>query len=226
MRELTEYYEKWKKSLVKVAIVHWIVLSVLIVFLTNYLLVIPATTPMHTVWQGLLSFLLGCIGPSVTSLKLYSSLLNKANTKLWKNKFPNLNIDGEWEDSTTYSKQFDKNGYRTENDRKLPSAVIIHQTCTDIRIQPSHGKHFEWHSLAADWDSEGHLNILYRVNYSNELQKSNNYPESRTGFEQMSINRNGLLPNERPTELKGKFWHCIQDDGKPVYSGDVVYTRK
>lgn len=160
-----------------------------------------------------------CFAPTGISVVIYSGILNRINKKGWKKKFPNLDLDGKWTESTTYAKCF--GGQYAE--RVASSPVHICQTCQNIEVKPSIGKGFEWHSIIADINNSC-LEILYKVEYSDNLQYEG-YPERRFGYESMHIDFSELSPKGKPCKMIGKFWHCVADDGKPMYMGDVVYER-
>lgn len=75
-----------------------------------------------------------------------------------------------------------------------------------------------------DFDEEK-LQILYKVNYNNSF-RSKGYPQFRNGYEKMYLDFNNTNDNGKITVLKGNFWHCVSDDGKSMFMGDVTYTRE
>ncbi len=76
----------------------------------------------------------------------------------------------------------------------------------------------------ADWDEHNKLRIFYCVNYFKEL-KEKGFPEERLGYECMSI-KDYDKETKKPIKMIGTFHHCVSDDGKPFFLGDVVYSRK
>ena len=225
MKELEEFYNNARKAILQIFIILWILYSVLYVFLTEHVIIIPSLWPQPEIVSYALSHVLGYGAPTGLMIAAYFLLMDYVDKVLWKIKFPNYDISGEWTDITTYTKVFDNNGSRNIQMQDLPSSVIINQTCHKVTIEPSVGQHFTWGSLAADWDSNNYLNILYAVEYKTSLQVTKDYPEKRYGFERMHIKTSGLGKKSKPTVMEGKFWHCVRDDGKPIYMGDVIYQR-
>lgn len=175
------------------------------------------------VFEYLLRCVLGIVAPSGITILIYKGFLGYINTKKWKKRFPQYDIDGEWKDTTKYTVMFDEKGYENIEEKQVPSPVMIKQTCKDIKIKLSVGEDFTWNSLMADFE-EGKLMIFYEVAYNDSLQR-NGFPESRYGYEEMVINTSELMPNEKPSKMSGHFWHCVKKDFKPMYMGDVIYER-
>ena len=233
MDELKNFYNQWQKRMFVICYFIWFVLLI-VFFLLNQSIselldicmnspeCIQITKDNRVVWDYFVSFFTDFVGPLSVTYGIYIKTMDYINTTGWKKKFPHLDIDGTWNDITTYTKKFDDKGITSENDdKKVPSPVIIEQTCNSFKIKQSVGDDFEWCSLMADW-KDNKLMILYRVEYKSKLQKDG-FPEQRTGFECMSIKNIGR--KGRPVEMVGNFHHCVYDDKKPVYMGDVVYKR-
>lgn len=231
MNVLKEYYNNCKKKIFSFCLVIWAVLIICLYFIDGHIsqwaTAIATILPFLNgrVIEYVLNLLLNCIAPTSFSIVLYVKLLDYVNEKRWKKKFPQYDIDGEWYDKTTYTKQIDGNGWKELKNQSVPSPVIIKQTCKAIKICSSVGKDFRWYSLLAEWDDIESLKIFYVVEYYAKLQKQG-YPENRKGYEYMTIKRVSPDSNEKPKEMVGKFWHCISNDQKPMYMGDVTYTRK
>ncbi len=235
MKELKDYYETWKRRMLILSLICWLIL--LIPFncinenisnvLANWIANpnIPCIFMKNeTIIQQILNLLLGYAAPTSITIGLYYLILNYIDTKRWKKKFPQYDVDGEWSDVTTYTKQLDGSGWKSEKESNVPSPVRIKQTCQKIEVMASIGEDFKWHSLLADWDYANKLNILYKVEYYGNLQEKG-YPECRIGYESMDIYTTDLKGKQRPRKMVGQFWHCLSSDGKPMFMGDVVYKR-
>lgn len=234
MGELKEYYEQWKHKIFWICISIGIILSILFFMLSNYLVeglqnIINNDTLSYinseneVVFKFFLQYFLGLFAPGGIVFFIYTKVLKYINENAWKKRFPNYNIDGKWDDISKYTGEFSKNGYKALKGKKVPSPVIIKQTCKDIKIEPSVGKDFTWESLMAFLDGQ-RLKIFYKVEYKNSLQ-IDGYPEYRIGYEEMVIDMSNLSRNQKPNKLSGQFWHCVQNDSKPMYMGDVIYRR-
>lgn len=232
MNELKKYYEKKSKKAFEFSILIWIVLVIIFYFFDNninnclYIKAYSDTVKWINVdTYQIISYMVQCIvgflSPTGIVIFIYDKYLKYIDKKGWKKKFPEYNIDGEWYDNTVYTKRFDKNGRHEISKFDLPSKVVIHQTCRELRIDDSPGKFFNWHSLSVDLQN-ANLKILYEVNYQNGI-KNNSFPEFRIGYEDMHIVMNS--ENQKPVLITGKFWHCVNDDDKPMYMGNVEYTR-
>lgn len=234
MGELKEYYEQWKRNLLWICISIGIIMSILFFKLSNYLveglqnIINNDTLPYinsenEVVFKFFLQYFLGLFTPGGIVFFIYTKVLKYINEDAWKKRFPNYNIDGKWDDISEYTGEFSKNGYKALKGKKVPSPVIIKQTCEDIKIESSVGKDFTWESLMAFLDGQ-RLKIFYKVEYKNSLQ-IDGYPEYRIGYEEMVIDMSNLSRNQKPNKLSGQFWHCVQNDSKPMYMGDVIYRR-
>ena len=222
--ELEKYYKKWEKTLFKYALIVWILLSILFLFIKGKVQVADSVDN-HIMINYALSLVLGIASPTVIIVLLYFFLLNKIDKQWWKKKFPQYDIGGEWIDVTNYTYSFSSSGITRDTTQSIPANVKIYQTCRKIVIQPSVSDHFTWYSIAADWDAGGFLNILYKVEYQAAIQ-GEKYPESRIGYEKVHSCSDKVDNKNRPLEMKGQFWHCVENDGKPVYMGDVIYKRQ
>ena len=234
MKELKEYYKKWKTRLQIILVPIWLLLS-LAFFELNELIAkyigVLATNQIQIITQDnalifnlILEILLDMIAPAAIVFGVYSFALKYVNEKGWKKKYPEYDISGAWKDTTYYTQYLDKSGLSSINTKHSElSPVIIEQTCDKIKIKESVGEGFKWYSLLCDWNGSN-LDILYAVEYYASLQDKG-YPEKRYGFESMCIDTKKQQPKERPSKMVGKFWHCCSADGKPVYMGDVVYER-
>ncbi|MBD5490402.1 MAG: hypothetical protein HDR13_16715 [Lachnospiraceae bacterium] len=234
MKELEEYYEHWKHNIFKGCIFIWVIMSILFFMLNNCLvgrlqsisndkIMSYINSENEILFEYLLQYFLGLIAPSGLIILIYTLALRYINEKAWKKKFPNYNIDGEWEDITEYTVEFSKNGYRALEEKKVPSPVIIKQTCKCIEIVPSVGEDFTWQSLLAELEGR-QLKIFYKVTYKKSLQDKG-FPEYRIGYEEMVIDTSNLSPKQKPVKMSGQFWHCVQNDSRPMYMGDVTYKR-
>lgn len=230
MNTLMKYYNHCKKKILLFCFVLWAFLIVLLYFLNGYVLQwannISTYFPFLNkgIVEYILSLLLNCIAPTSIATFSYFNLLNYVNQKGWRKKYPQYDINGEWLDRTTYTKQLDGGGWKDLKAQSVPSPVIIEQTCKTIKIGSSVGEDFRWYSLLAEWDDNDSLKIFYVVEYYSRLQKKG-YPENRKGYEYMTIKRTPSDSKKKPNKMVGKFWHCISNDQKPMYMGDVTYTR-
>lgn len=232
MEELKGFYNQWQKRMFVICYVIWFVLLLLFFMLNQFISEFFLACAKNTdciiitpdnliVWEYFISFFTDFVGPLSITYAVYIKAMNYINTEGWKNKFPHLDIDGTWKDITMYTKKIDSSGIVEITEKKVPSPVIIEQTCNSFKIKQSIGEGFEWYSLMADW-KDNKLMILYRVEYKSSLQKED-FPEQRTGYECMSIKDYGK--NGKPIKMVGNFHHCINDDNKPIYMGDVIYER-
>lgn len=233
MKILMDYYNKWKNRLLLYYFLVWIVF-VLIGYLFNQLIsgvLTMLATNSQISWitiynldfiEYFVSLFVEIAAPTSVTIALYNYTLKYINEKGWKKKFPQYDISGEWSDITTYTKQIDDSGWKKLNGKTVLSPVIIRQKCNKVEVKTSVGNDFKWYSLLADWDNKSALRIFYTVEYYGKLQKKG-YPESRIGYECMDIFEYGK--DNKPCKMVGKFWHCISDDGKPIFMGDVVYKR-
>ncbi len=237
MKELKEYYKKRADIVLICCLAFWFILAISYYFFSTTISdwIISEANNQNNIWiqqdnlsliQFTANFFLGLIAPTTLVSIIYKFFLKYIDEKGWKKKFPQYNISGEWLDTTTYTKALTNTGWNEfyPNNKNIPSTIIIKQTCRTIHIPPSHGKNFTWHSLSANWDEYNNLIILYEVEYFSDLQNKG-YPESRIGFEKMQIDTSNQSAHNYPQRMAGKFWHCISDDQKPIYMGDVVYER-
>lgn len=235
MKELKDYYDSWKKKAWILSLICWVILVAVfysIDVLISNVLTIWANDP-NVLWidsknidfiKYIITLLLGFITPTSVTVFIYFQILNYINKKGWKKKFPHYDVSGTWTDITTYTKRLGKDGWEVLLDKSISSPAIIEQTCQHILIKNSVGEDFRWYSILADWNENGALEIFYKVEYSNKLQLQG-YPECRVGYERMNIQNDGQTNNQRPTVMRGQFWHCLASDEKPVYMGDVVYKK-
>lgn len=234
MKELGEYYNNWKSRAWKICLTLWVVLILVFYFANAFVstfanliagyMSLFLTCDVKFV-EYLLTVLIDFIAPTSITIGMYFGILKYVNEKGWKRKYPQYDIDGEWDDITTYTRELCGSGWKDLNRDGVPSPVHIKQTCQSIKIESSVGEDFEWHSLLADWDDSNSIRIFYIVEYYANLQ-TKGYPERRMGYEYMTVDRRSVAPNKKPTKLVGKFWHCLADDGKPMYKGDATYTRR
>lgn len=236
MTELKDYYNKWKDKLLLLSIPCWLILAVVFFPINDIFSGLLAgwadnpdikyiTQNNEQIFYYIFSLLLDFLAPTTITVILFSCCINYIDQKGWKKKFPQYDVSGEWLDITKYTKSFDQSGWTELKQNNVPSPVRIKQTCQTIEVLPSIGDDFAWHSLSAAWDSSNNLKILYEVEYYGSLREKG-YPEKRIGYESMRIYETGLDADRPPCKMVGKFWHCICDDGKPVYMGDVVYERE
>jgi len=230
MKVLKDYYEKCKNEWFERSIVIWAFLTLFFIFLNEWLstsiIVLVADPTVLWITKNVFVLLLGCVAPTAITITLYFSILDYINREQWKKKFPQYDVSGEWDDTTIYTESIGSQSMdRVTPNKSVSSPVHITQTCKTIKIDPSIGDDFEWHSITADWDDHGALNILYKVEYKGAL-RAIGYPANRFGYESMHIDKKGLDKKQKPHTMSGKFWHCLADDGKPMYMGDVTYKRK
>ena len=235
MKELKAYYNRWRERLLFISIPIWALLAFIsfcinekisTIFDENGIIqnIVWITQDNKMVFSYIFSLLIDFIAPTSIVVTLYLIIINYINRKSWKKKFPHLDVSGEWLDTTTYTREIGKTGWKQINERDVPSPVRINQTCLKIEILPSIGENFMWHSLLADWNDDNNLKILYEVEYYGNLQ-GQGFPERRIGCESMYIYTNDFSENKRPYKMVGKFWHCISYDGAPMYMGCVTYER-
>ena len=232
MEELKKYYEKSKNKWLSITAFSWTALTMLFsiikdaafAFINSWAVNQNFTSENYI--QSLINFIFAYVAPTTAALIFYFAVIDYINKKGWKKKFPQHDISGEWNGTIFFRKSLDsKNGgWDTSIKKNEHTPVIIEQTCNTIKIKPSIGKNIEWHSIMAAWDEKGILNILYKVEYYEPLQEKN-FPESRFGYETLSIDRTGLSPKQKPDKMSGKFRHCISYDDKPLFMGDVEYER-
>lgn len=230
---LMEYYNAQKDRMLNSTISIYLILSI-VFFLVNstitvFLENLSANNNVFLINNMqlislLISVVLDFIAPTAIIIPIYRKLDFYFDHIGWKKKYPHLDLSGEWVDTTEYTKCINNSSWKEANITSVPSTVHIEQTCHSISIKPSSGDGFIWKSLTANLN-DNTLDILYNVQYNHHLQ-TKGYPEQRTGYEQMKIILDGLNQKERPKKMVGKFWHCIQDDNKPIYMGDVIYERK
>ncbi|MCM1232498.1 MAG: hypothetical protein NC489_20435 [Ruminococcus flavefaciens] len=236
MTELKNYYNKWREKLMLLSIPCWLILVLVFSCINDifsrclaYWVNNPNITYINQsnemFFYSIFNLFLDFVAPTTITVILFSRCLNYINQKGWRKKFPQYDVSGEWLDMTRYTKSFDQNGWTELKQNNVPSPVRIKQTCQTIEVLPSTGKDFTWYSLSADWDDSNSLKILYEVEYYGHLREKG-YPEKRIGYESMRICENGSDTGKQPHKMVGKFWHCICDDGKPIYMGDVEYKRK
>jgi len=153
---------------------------------------------------------------------VYYFIINKIKHKTWKKVFPQYDVSGKWEGELVFTKNIGETdkGWKKLYEIKAATPVIIEQTCETIKILTAGSDDLSWHSILADWDDRNNLDILYEVQYNLAMQQKG-FPESRVGREHMYIEYDGAKPHR----MRGKFWHCIADDGKPIYIGEIVYER-
>ena len=223
-QKLMEYYEEQQKKLFTWSIVVWILMTVFMAWLEVVLRVEISKLTSSEIVKEALKILLALVTPTTIVWLTYSYILKIVDTKWWKRKYPQYDISGKWQDITTYEQALDSNGWKKIQIPPKPSTVIFEQTCRHLKILPSDGKGFSWGSIAIYWDNQEDLHILYQVRYKSVTQQQN-YPERRIGYELMHIDRTELSEKQKPHKMRGQFWHCIAQDGKPMYLGDVVYER-
>lgn len=140
----------------------------------------------------------------------------------WKSVFPKYDIEGDWTDVTKYTNEILTSGFKNISDKAV-GIVRFKQTGSNIRIEPSPSKDLSWYSNIVEWKDDK-LMIFYTVDYF-ETKRKIGYPHKRVGYEEMTIESYDSKTG-KPNKMKGKFFHCISDDGKPMYMGDVIYTRE
>lgn len=230
MKIMTDYYNGWKKKAFTLCLIAWVIFAVL--FYIADIMLGRLLNGIDLNWinenkdiiKYAINLLLGFVTPTSLSVGVYFTILNYVDKRGWKKKFPNYDIGGEWNDETRYIKMLDSKGWKTPNDVTIPSPVRIEQTCRSVKISMSVGNDFTWYSLLADINEQGTLEIFYKVEYNTALQKKG-FPQCRYGYERMNIQLTNGGEKEIPHIMKGKFWHCLSSDGKPIYMGDVTYTR-
>lgn len=228
MQELKNYYETWKKRLQCFIIPVWFVLALLFFLLdkgisfcleqANFL-----QQENDEFIKYIIALLVDFLAPTSIVYFVYNSILKYINTKGWKKAFPQYDIGGKWKDITTYTNKLDGSGWDSSKKSNIPSPVIIEQTCLSIKIANSVGDDFSWHSIMSEF-SENELKIFYIVEYSTRLQNEEHYPEKRFGFEKMKICE-CFKTSGKPKKMSGQFWHCIANDDRPFFMGDVIYER-
>lgn len=234
MKELKDYYKKWRTWIQVLSVLIWLLLSLGFLNLNESISNVMngwASNKINIITQDnlvifklILDLLLDFIAPASIVVFLYNIALKYVDEKGWKKKYPEFDISGRWKDTTYYTQYLDKRGLSSINTKHSElSPVIIEQTCRKVRIKDSIGEGFKWYSLLCDWNGSN-LDILYTVEYYAPLQKKG-YPEKRYGFESMCIDKKNQQSKERPRKMVGKFWHCCSADGKPIYMGDVTYER-
>lgn len=242
MVKLQEYYEDQQSKLFRWSIAIWMLLTMIMTWAGGVFSIwmadgfakwasspqvssILGSEATRTFVQGIGRWLFALIAPTAIVFGLYRRSCRKADTKWWKKKYPEYDIDGEWLDTTTYTRSVTEYGWNTPAIGTSQSTVRFRQTCSKVEIQPSDGDGFMWQSIAMSWDEQDAIHILYQVTYT-ELLKKKGYPAGRVGYERMHVDRSGLAPKEKPSRMSGHFYHCVADDSKPMYLGDVVYERK
>jgi hypothetical protein len=239
MKKLMDYYNERQKKLYGQSIAIWVFLTAFLTwaertiedFLSNHsnsgmsswLSSLFQSPNTQILMEAILKWLIALFAPTAIVTLIFYFRLKIVDTKSWKRKYPQYDISGEWQDTTTYVECLDHSGW-SKITHKCESTVIFEQTCRCLKIIPSDGNGFMWKSIAVDWDNQDELNILYQVQYTGAL-RGNGYPKNRIGYEAMHIDRTGLTERQRPHIMRGRFQHCIDSDGKPMFSGDVVYER-
>lgn len=225
MKELMEFYKKWKKIVIIICFFLWLfflwIFSLVDDGISDFINQNIVNEGIAKIVEYVFDVLFDLGAPTTIIYGIYCKIMKSINEDYWKKFFPELDISGEWEDITIYTKQFDDYGIKKISDTKVPSPVKISQTCKKIEIQQSVGEDFMWYSLMTDWQNDK-LIILYKVEYNSNLQ-SKGFPEQRIGVECMSVKDIGV--NGRPTKMVGNFHHCVYDDNKPIFMGDVIYKR-
>lgn len=222
---LTEYYKSKAASAFNNSIVIWVVYSVLLLILKNFISnLVPAADKFqyHEIVSFALTTVLGTVGATTVTKYGYKRYLKYVNEKGWKKKFPEYDLSGEWMETTSYNDVITSQSPGSAG-RTLSSKVIIEQDCNHISIKNSPGPHFTWYSITADIGEDDCLNILYKVEYIHQVQRDFNYPEDRVGYERMHVVKWG--PDGRPTRMEGTYRHCVSNDGKPSFTGSVEYVR-
>ena len=137
----------------------------------------------------------------------------------WKIVHPELNFQGEWEGTTTY----------TNAEPSTPSTpfsanhkVKFEQDCLSFSIAPTTANSFvNWSSLAINLSDKDIIRYAYEVNYTD----SNKFPGEAIGYEEMKVIEREPGRKQRPTALTGKFYHCAMGL-HPIYRGTVLFKRK
>jgi hypothetical protein len=223
---LEDYYENWKKRLQELCMGIWFITAMGLLsihdlakeFLENSDLL--SQFNMDYVTSILMLF--GFASPSLLAIFIYNKSCSYIDTKLWKRKFPQYDISGEWSE-TAFLKWYDhteKEWKKEEDNYKYP--IIIEQTCQMTKIIAHPGDELKWHSIMASWDENNTLNILYQVDYYSTLQEKE-FPERRFGYNIMNIFPNG---GEKPHKMKGKTWDCISITDKRPLMGDILWERE
>lgn len=235
MEVLKNYYKESRKKLFCSCIALWLGLLIACFFFNNIITEllmefakqkgVIVILKYEDFFGYLLSLAVEFCSPTGITVVIYYLILNNINKKLWKKKFPQFDISGTWIDKSHYTRKLDGAGWKVLENEVVPAPVTIEQTCEGVRVKMSVGEDFKWYSLLADWNDKNELEIFYRVDYYTKLQEEKNYPEYRIGYECMSVCTENADVENRPRKMKGKFWHCISNDGKPMYMGDVTYER-
>ena len=234
MKTLKKYYAESKKKLICYCIPLWLILLHMC-FALNVIFadIMMGFAQKNTVtvilnhmdfFKYLLSLAIGFCSPTGITIAIYYVVLNYINKKRWKKRFPEFDISGTWIDNSYYTRKLGEKGWEQLRNEAVPAPVIIEQTCESVSVKMSVGEDFRWYSLLAVWNDNNELEIFYRADYYTRLQEKG-YPEFRIGYECMSVCTEALDEEKRPCKMKGKFWHCISYDGKPMYMGDVIYER-
>jgi len=230
MKELKNYYEKSKKKWFYITVSVWVILTMIFSVMEK------AFSKLVTIWainQDLISesyiqvlfVFLSALVPTTIVFVSYFSILNYIDQKGWKKKFPQYDISGKWLGTVDFTESINDGGiWSTSKETSKSTAVNIVQTCNTIKIEPSFGDDMVFYSILADWDEMGSLNIFYKAEYYKPLQKQG-FPAFRYGYERLYIDTTDLPPKEKPLKIKGDFRHCLSDDGKPIFMGDVTYER-
>lgn len=225
-QKLQKYYDGWKKRLLACAIAAWLGYYVLFLLIKD-IFAIPVDASNKELLELFISSCLGFIAPNAIIIWGYFKIMDYIDKEGWKKKFPGFDFSGTWVDNTTYNYFFDETGFHknTKTESMIPAEVKIKQTCRTVEIDVSSGDDFEWRSIAADWDESNHLNILYRVDYRDSLIRKQKYPPFRYGYEKVHV-FGTTSANSKPEQMRGKFWHCVSEDQKPMFYGEVEYLRK
>ncbi|MDR0965910.1 MAG: hypothetical protein LBM75_05325 [Myxococcales bacterium] len=215
MTDLEEYLKE-KEKLITVCAVR---VPLIVVGLSLFILLFLSfdSSSMVSIISGSFS-LLGTI-----SIGLSGKIKSHCLTKGWKKKFPQYDIEGKWKDVTKYTKEISDDGFK-ETQKKSDGIAKIKQSGLRIEIKSSPSDDLTWYSNFVEWKGDGRLMIFYTVDY-HEPKQRDQFPDQRIGYEVMSIASHDPA-TKKPNKMKGKFYHCIKDDGKPMYMGDVEYTRE
>ena len=228
MKELKNYYDKSKSKWFGISVFAWAILTIIFNFiekeLSNWIATWTTDQNLTSLTQSLLVFLFAYVAPSTIALVSYFSILDYINKKGWKKKFPQYDINGEWVGTISFTKSINDTGWNISNKKSETIPVHIEQTCNTLRIKPSVGDNMAFYSILADWDERDRLNILYKAEYYKNLREQG-FPEYRFGYEELHIDSKGLTPKQKPLKITGIFRHCLTDDGKSIFMGDVTYER-
>jgi len=222
MKELKNYYRKWKRITFWMSLVIFIVLAIIFQALNEY--VATHIAGMDFLGRMVIGVLLSAATPIGITLGGGKLWLMYVNNKRWKKKYPEYDVSGKWDNVSTYTHEAVIVG-NTGKGCPSPASVEtnIKQTCHSIEIEVFSNNELSWHSILADWNDKKYLEILYKVDYK-EIKRKQGSPNERFGYEKMRIHT--PPDGEKPKMMSGDFWHCVENDGKPMYMGAVTYTRK